>query len=83
MNIPTFTIKEFASKQCLDIRTARRKLSSLEDAGSVRRVNKDGAEVLYVVSNKTKWHDPFNKCKRGNHEKIVASLLAQYIKRKG
>ena len=78
----TFTIKDFANDLRISEKVARRRLNDMELNRKVMRVS-DGYPIVYTTSFHTaKWHDPFNKCMRGDHEKIIDCVIASYVKRK-
>jgi DeoR/GlpR family transcriptional regulator of sugar metabolism len=78
-----FSIKDFASSFRVTEKAARKRLYEMEADGKVVRIGR-GYPIMYTESFfKGRWHDPFNKCQGGDYEKIVAGVLAQYVKRKG
>ena len=77
-----FTIKDFAKDLRVSEKVARRRLNDMELSRKVMRVS-DRYPIVYTTSfHKARWHDPFNKCMRGDHEKIIDCVIASYIKHK-
>lgn len=77
----TFTVKDFAKDFRLSEKVARRRIYRLIENGDVKQTSSGSYPVKYVEKLKINWHDPFNKCKRGNHEEIISGLIADCFKR--
>ena len=81
----TFTIKDFAKELRISDKAARLRIKTMERERKIVRISEGVYPIVYqtALSLKERWHDPFNKCKRGDHEKIIDCVIASYVKRKG